>query len=551
MNSMRRANSFISTLLVATFLTGCSLAPTYKKPDVSVPEDYKENLDGKWKQASNNAGSADQSNWWQVFNDKDLNDLETQADAANNDLKVAAARLDQARGLTEQARAGYFPEIDLGANAYRGNSASASFGAAGSNAKPITALTVSGGVSYDADLFGNIRSTANAAKYNEAAVSALYQQAVLMVHADVASNYFMLQSLDTEADLLRETIKLRKDAADLLQHQYKEGEASEQDNLRAQADLATTQADLASVEQQRSLMEHALAVLVGKTPAEFKLAEKKLPQSLPVVPAGLPSAMLERRPDIAAAENNLKAANERIGAARAAFFPDLLLTAAGGVTSNELGNLFKWSSRSWGLGPLLGTALSMPLFDGGERAGLLKQAKGAYQENVADYRQQVLVAFKDVEDNLSNLRLQDEQAKRLYTAADASGKAYHISDVRYKEGESSYLEVIDTQRDMLTAQRAYTQIQGARFVTTVNLIRALGGGWNNLSLTQQPATEVKPDKTIETKSVEQVPAVKAEVEKPAEEKAVTEKPVEPKPVAHTETAPITAPPALASDEMNP
>jgi multidrug efflux system outer membrane protein len=547
MTFMRHANSLISTLLVATFLSGCSLAPTYKKPDIATPENFKEDLQGKWQQAGENAGQADQSNWWLVFNDTNLNDLETSADATNNTLKAAAARLEQARGLTEQARAGYFPEIDLGANAYRGNSATASFGAGG-NAKPTTALSLGGTVSYDADLFGNIRSTANAAKYNEKAAAALYQQALLMVHGDVAQNYFQLQSLDTERDLLRKSISLRQDAANLLQHQYKEGEASEQDNLRAQAELATAQADLAGVEQNRALVEHALAILVGKAPADFKLAEKKLPETLPVIPAGLPSQLLERRPDVAAAENNLRAANERIGAARAAFFPDLLLTATGGFTSNELGNLFKWSSRSWALGPLLGTALSMPLFDGGERAGLLKQAKGAYQENVADYRQQVLVAFKDVEDNLSNLRLQAEQANRLYTAADASAKAYHISDVRYKEGESSYLEVIDTQRDMLNAQRAYTQIQGARFTTTVALIRALGGGWNNVALVQPAAAQPVAEKVVETqpepaKTVEAKPVVKEPVET---------KPVETKSVAQQPEAPAT--PAVSSvkkDEMNP
>lgn len=560
---MARTNVIISALLAATFISSCSLAPDFKKPEITVGESYKEDADalqGKWQEASASAGTVDQTQWWLVFNDTDLNALQDQAASANNTLKSAAARLEQARGLSQQARSSYFPSLDLGTNAFRGNSASRSLGGA---SKPTSSFAVQGTVSYEADLFGRVRSTANAAEYNEKANEALYRQALLMVHGDVAENYYRLLALDTERDLLRQSIQLREDAVKLLDNQFKEGEASEQDNLRAQAELASTKAELSSVDQSRALTEHALALLVGKTPSELTLKEKKLPNSLPVIPAGLPSTLLERRPDVASAENQLRAANERIGAARAAFFPQLMLTASGGVAGPDLGDLFKWSSRSWALGPLLGTTLSMPLFDGGQRKGLLRQAKGAYQENVADYRQQVLIAFKDVEDNLSNLRLQKEQADQLFTASTASDKAYRISNVRYKEGEALYLEVLDTQRDMLTAQRAYTQVQGARFVTTIAMIRALGGGWTNVP-SQQPIPEKAVAPAIETDTSE-LPAAtaaetKADIPAPLNTTPVpitTEEKSVATPVAEIAPQKQTMPeaPALLSsskkDEMNP
>jgi len=220
-----------------------------------------------------------------------------------------------------------------------------------------------------------------------------------------------------------------------------------------------------------------LAALCGETPGNFYLAEAILPAALPEVPAGLPSSLLERRPDIRAAQQTLIVNNARIGIARAAFFPNISLTAIGGFASDDLGDLFNWSNKAWALGPLFGTALSLPIFDGGQRAAGVDQAKGRFAESAADYRQQVLVAFKDVEDALAILANQKQQYLYLQQATTAATEAAHISKLRYEEGETNYLEVLDTQRDALAAQRALSQVQGLRFVSTVQLIRALGGGW--------------------------------------------------------------------------
>jgi multidrug efflux system outer membrane protein len=454
-------------------LTACNLTPEYNKPETAVPPQFKEEvkqLEGQWAPAMENAGDTDRSAWWTVFGDKQLDALQNEAAKSNQTIKIAAARLEQADALMRQANASFLPSLSIAGNAGRSDQ--------GADRKPASNFQILGIASYEPDLFGRIRNTAEIARMNKESQEQLYHQALLLVHADVAQNYYTILALDTERDLLHQTITLREDATKLIKSRFDLGETSEQDYLRAQVQLASAQADLTALDQRRALAEHALAILTGKPPAEVNLAEAKLPNNLPLIPAGLPARLLERRPDIAAAEKQVAAANARIGVARAAFFPNLSLTAIGGFASSELGDVFKWSSRTWILGPLFGTALSLPVFDGGNRLAGIDLAKAGHEEAVANYRQQVLVAFKDVEDSLSNLRLQGQQAKELYRAADAATKANHISDVRYKEGETSYLEVIDTERDALAAQRAYTQVQGQRFISTINMIRALGGGWD-------------------------------------------------------------------------
>ncbi|HEY1097237.1 MAG TPA: efflux transporter outer membrane subunit [Alphaproteobacteria bacterium] len=478
--------ALLITVSVSTLLTACNLSPEFATPSAANPAQFKEAdqaLEGKWVIASKDAGQVDQSKWWTIFNDQALNELQDQATEANQDLKIAAARLNQLDAVYRQNRAGLLPAINLGGNAGRGNTLNL-------GGKPSTNYQAQVNLSYEVDLFGRIRNQAEMARLNREAQRDLLNQSVLLIHGQVAQNYFALQALDTERDLLRQTITLREEAAKLINSRYKLGETGEQDDLRAQAELASTQAELTALDEQRAITEHALAVLIGKAPSDVTLVEKKLPESLPLIPAGIPSTVLERRPDIAAAQKQMAAANANIGIARAAFFPSLNLTAIGGLASNELGDLFKWSSRTWMLGPLFGTALSMPLFDGGRRIAGVDLAKAGYDEAVATYRQQVLVSFREVEDSLVSLRLDAQQAEQLYRAADAATKANHISDVRYKEGETSYLEVIDTQRDALSAQRAYTRVQGQRFVDTVNLIRALGGGWSGAAPAE--ATTVKP-----------------------------------------------------------
>lgn len=544
---MTRINT-ISRLLtgvaLAALVAGCNLTPELKVPDVSMTERFKEDTaKTQWAAADQNAGQVDTSDWWTVFNDTTLNGLQEQATSGNLDLQIAAARLNQTDALYRQANANLLPTINLGGNAGRGN-----FPQGG---KPNSNFLVQANMAYEVDMFGRIRSQAAIARLNKEAQADLLNQATLLMHAQVAQTYFALLALDTERDLLQQTIKLRQDAQKLIKSRYENGETGEQDYLRAQAELASTEADLTALDRQRAITEHALAVLLGKAPAELIVANKKLPENLPLIPADIPAAVLQRRPDIAAAQKQLAAANAQIGVARAAFFPVLNLTAAGGLSSRELGDVFEWSSRSWMLGPLFGTALSLPIFDGGRRIAGLDLAKAGYEERVAQYRQSVLVAFQDTEDGLSSLRLGAQQAEQLYRMADAATKANHLADVRYKEGETSYLDVLDTQRDALSAQRAYTRVQGQRFVDTVSLIRAMGGGWPKGLPVSTPAT-IEPEAVTVTETQPAIAPVVAPVPQAPEpqlpaavngERTVITPVIENKvpPAPETEPAPVNEP----------
>jgi outer membrane protein, multidrug efflux system len=266
----------------------------------------------------------------------------------------------------------------------------------------------------------------------------------------------------------------------LVQQRFKEGDISELDVSRAKNELSSARADAVGVARLRAASEHSLAILLGKAPADFSFPETPLALVTTRVPPGLPSALLERRPDIAAAERAMAAANARVGLAKAAFFPKLDITGAFGFESATLGDLFMWSSRAFLLGPFAGTALTLPIFDGGRRQAGLDQARAKYDEDVAQYRQQVLVAFKEVEDNLADLRLLDDQMREQNDAVNASQRASHLSRTQYQEGQVSYLDVIDSERQVLQSQLQSSHLAGVQAVSTVNLIRALGGGWGDV-----------------------------------------------------------------------
>lgn len=457
------------TVLAVLCLVSCTTAPQYAAPEMENAARYR-NLDGKWQKSSDAPGLVDKAEWWTIFNDDTLNALVHDATKANQDLKRATAQWESARALYKASRASLIPRVFGGVNAARG-------GQAITGGSVINDLSASATVSYELDIFGRVRDTVAAARADAASREALLGQVQLAIQADVAQYYFTLLTLDTERDVVRRTVALREEAEKLLSARFHEGEVNEQDLLQAQAELANTRATLAALDEARTLNLHALAVLMGRHPSNFTLDEGKLPDVLPVVPAGLPSQLLERRPDIAAAQFRLRAALSRIGVARAAFFPSLTLSANGGVASPELSELFKWSSRAWSVGPLFGTALSVPIFEGGRNWATLDRVWADYDAAVAEYRQNVLVAFREVEDSLVTLNAKADQSRHLFDAAGHAGKAARLSDLRYREGESDYLEVIQTQRDELAAQRAYAQAQGARFAATVGLVRALGGGW--------------------------------------------------------------------------
>lgn len=490
-------NKKIALLAMTTFLTSCSLAPDFTLPDIAMPMSYKEQptaaqtleKKGEWAPAQS-LEQSDRGNWWKIFGDDVLNDLEQQAADANQTLKIAAARVEQARSTADASAASFLPNIDIGGNAVRAQPSSASLaafgGAPGTRLKPYTLYSAQGVASYEADLFGRVRDNERALSLDADAQAATYRSTLLALQADVAQHYFSLRALDAERQLLRETIKMREEAARIVQRRFELGETGEQDHSRTKAEVASINAELIALDRQRAALEHALAVLLGKMPSEFIFAESPLTGLPPEIPAGIPSSLLERRPDIAAAQNTMAAANARIGVARTAFFPQLSLTANGGVQSTHLHDLFRWSSRTWALGQLAGSALTMPIFDSGRNMANLDAAHAAYDESVAAYRQQVLVAFRDVEDTLSDQRLLSDQSLHQNAAAASASRTTDLTEKRYQEGDVDYFEVINAERDSLAAERAAVQIRGQRFLTTIALIRALGGGWEQMP---EPAKE--------------------------------------------------------------
>ncbi|TDV16588.1 efflux transporter outer membrane subunit [Paraburkholderia caballeronis] len=483
-------NGFAGSLLLGALLVlaGCSLAPNYQVPATPALATFKEAPPpsqaerdglGTWKTAQP-AEDAARGEWWKVFGDPALDDLERQALDANQNLKAAAARVKEARALNQAARAGLFPTLDAGFGPTRERVSAASlFEPDGANVPQQTFWRAQASASYEVDLFGRVASTVDAAKADAQRSDALFRSVQLALQADVAQNYFALRELDAEAAVFAQAVDLRAQALKLVERRHAEGDVTELDVSRARAELASAKSDAMTVARLRASSEHGLAVLLGKAPAEFSMAAAPLTPVRLRIPPGLPSSLLERRPDIAAAERAMAAANARIGVAKAAFFPSLSLTGTGGFESATIGDLFKWSSRAFLLGPLAGTALTVPLFDGGRRKGNLANARAVYEEDVANYRQQVLVAFREVEDNLADLRILDDQTNTQNDAVQASQRAADLSRVQYTEGAVNYLDVIDAERTVLQARRTAVQLQGVQAAATVNLIRALGGGWGD------------------------------------------------------------------------
>lgn len=470
--------------LLMTLVAACSMGPTYQRPDVATPAAFKEaplpaSEAGTWKSAQ--PSEAEQrGQWWAVFNDDTLNKLEDEALSANQDLKAAAARVREARAGLNAARSAWFPELDAGFGPTRERLSPASQGLPqNAYVPPVTLWRAQSTVSYEAPLFGRVSDNVAASRADSQQSEALFRSVQLTLQADVASNYFSLRELDTEQDLYRRTVALREEGLKLVQHRYDAGEVSELDLQQATNSLASAKADAAGIARQRAASEHALAVLLGKPPAEFSFPQEPLQPVLARVPAGLPSALLERRPDIAAAERAMAAANSRVGLAKSAFFPQLDITGAFGYESSGLSQLFQWSSRAFLLGPFAGTALTLPIFDGGRRKADLARARAQYDEQVANYRSQVLTAFREVEDSLADLRLLDDQIRAQNDAVNAAARAEHLSEAQYREGQVNYLDVLDSQRTVLLAQRQASQLAGSQAVATVSLIRALGGGWGD------------------------------------------------------------------------
>lgn len=420
--------------------------------------------------------------WWSIFNDAELNALESQAVAANQDLKRAAVRVTEARALARASKAEFYPNIN-GEGAYKGIRHSANQDNALPNLESDD-YSVSFDLSYELDIWGRVRRTVEAATADASAVATDLQVVLLTLTADVARNYQVLRSIDNEKLVIEASIALRKDTLQLQQTRFQAGLINEVDVTRAKTELANVEAELHAVARSRAQIEHALAVLCGQPPANFSIVAKATSITPPEIPAGLPSELLQRRPDVVEAEQNLEASNARIGVAKAVFFPTIKLTGAAGFASADLSTLVDWPSRIAQFGP----SISVPIFQGGRNRANLKAAEARYEQNVATYRGKVLNAFREVEDSLSDLGTLTSQSEAVTRALTSARDTVTLANERYQQGLSSYLDVVDAQRAALQAERQDTQLRGQRAVSTILLAKALGGGWERPAVLKADAT---------------------------------------------------------------
>ncbi len=457
--------------ITALLLGGCTVGPKYVHPTTEVPPDYKEAADFKQAQPSD---AIAKGKWWEIYSDPQLNALEEQVSVSNQTLKAAQAQFLQARALVRVARAGYFPDVTVGpsASGTRQSQNKAIFG----STTPVTYSDVQlpVDVSYEPDVWGRVRRTVEAARSEAQATAADLASVDLSLHAELALDYFQLRGLDSQKQLLDSTVTSYERALELTQSRYKGGIASAVDVAQAQTQLETTRAQAVDVEVQRTAFEHAIAVLIGKPPDEFNQQSSPLTNPPPPIPSGLPSDLLERRPDIAAAERRVQEANAQIGVAKSAYFPLVALTGGGGFDSGKITTLLQGASGFWSLA---GSAAEL-IFDGGARRGMSDQARAAYEQSVNNYRQTALTAFQEVEDNLAALRILQDEAKTQDAAVAAAEHSLDLSNTRYRGGVASYLEVTTAQSAALGDERAAVDVLTRRVTASVLLIKALGGGWN-------------------------------------------------------------------------
>ena len=457
-------------------LTACAVGPDYVRPTLDAPVAFREG-EG-WKQAQ----PRDQEfkgKWWEAFNDPLLNSLTEQVSISNQNLAQSEAQFRQARALVQSVRAGYFPTISGNVSATRSQAAQGfsrqASGAQVSTARGITNnYSLSLDAAWEADVWGRVRRTVEANEANAAASAADLEAARLSAQAELAQNYFQLRALDTQKQLLDDTLNGYERSLQLTKNQYAAGVVAKSDVIQAQTQLKATQAQAIDIGVQRAQLEHAIALLIGKPATSFAIAPAPLASALPGVPVGLPSDLLERRPDVAAAERRVAAANAQIGVAKAAWFPRLTLSATGGFQSSTVANWLSLPSRFWSVGP----ALAATLFDGGLRRAQTDQAIATYDANVAAYRQTVLTGFKEVEDNLAALRILEQEAEVQDEALQFARQSLAIVNNQYKAGTVSYLNVVTAQATALTSERTAVDILNRRLAASVLLIKALGGGWS-------------------------------------------------------------------------
>ena len=473
-------------LLVFLF-SSCTVGPDYKRPSATVPAAYKE-APSDWRPAQPSDANL-RGNWWEIFNDPALNALEDQINISNQTLKAAQAEFVQARASIRFSRAGYYPVLTVTPGASRTRE-SGTQPFAGPFSAGVTAndFIIPFDASYEPDVWGRVRRTVENARASAQASAADVETVRLSLHAELALDYFQARSLDAEIRLLNSTVTAYQRALELTQSRYQGGVASQVDVAQAKTQLETTRAEAIDLQVARVEFAHAIAVLIGKPASDFSLPVAPLDVQPPSVPPALPSELLERRPDVAAAERRMAAANANIGIARSAYFPLLGLNVTGGFNSRLITTLIQGPSSMWSVG----AAAAETLFEGGQRRAVTEQARAAYDQTVALYRQSVLTAIQEVEDNLAALRVLDQEAATQRGAVDAAEHSLALSNTRYRGGVTSYLEVTTAQSTALSDERVAVQIQGRRMTACVLLIKALGGGWNASALQNVVAAPASP-----------------------------------------------------------
>jgi len=461
-------------------LAGCAVGPKYQRPTAPAAPAYKEMPgNSEWKTATPSEGAL-RANWWEIFNDPQLNQLESLVPGANQSLKQAEAQFRQARALVRLNHANYYPTVTGQVSVTNSRTPA---GVTGISRGPTTNYSLPLGASWEPDFWGRVRLTVENATANAQTSAADLQNLRLSIQGELAADYFQLLGLDMEQKLLNDTLTAYERAVKLTIDRFNGGVASKADVAQAQTQLASTRAQLTDLGVVRSQLEHAVAVLTGQPPSALTIAPRQIQGPPPPIPPGVPSELLERRPDIAAAERQVAAANAEIGLAETAFYPTLTLSASGGVESNRITTWLSWPSRFWSLGP----TLAQTLLDFGRRKAQVQGAEAAYDATVAGYRQTVLGAFQEVEDNLSTLRILSQEALQQDEAVKGAQESLKLETDQYKAGTVSYLNVITTQTIALSNEIAAVGILSRRMTAAVQLVRALGGGWNANSL-PAPAT---------------------------------------------------------------
>lgn len=457
-------------LVLVMILAGCAAGPDYVRPDIEAPAQYKE-VQG-WR-AADPSDSLPRGPWWTMFGDPELEALMERVEVSNQNIRIAEARFRQARALADQARAGLFPALIANASATRSKSPSLP-NAPSFATGAVNNFNASLNTSWELDLWGRVRRSVEAGEADWQASAADLEAARLSAYATLAQNYLSLRIADATRRVLEDTVAAYQRTLELTQNRYAAGVAARVDVVQAEVQLKSTQAQLIDIGVERAQLEHAIALQLGVAPANFALSAAPLAARMPAIPVGLPSQLLERRPDVASAERSVAAANARIGVAQAAFFPTVTLSGSAGFRTTSLPDLFTAPSRFWSLGATLAQAV----FDAGLRQAQKEQAIAVYDQDVATYRQTVLTGFQEVEDNLAALRILEEESVLQDEVVQAARHALELTTNQYQAGVVSYLNVIAAQATLLANERTAASLLGRRLTASVALIKALGGGWS-------------------------------------------------------------------------